>query len=103
MLSSPPLSGDFFASCIITGYFREKFRLFPDSGPTLRVPLLVWVDDKPDNNTYEVVQARQMGIFVIELSSIAAAQAWVKANSGKSIIYNKLSSQQLMYDARFPA
>lgn len=51
-------------------------------GQQLRTPLLVWIDDNPDNNAYEVGQAKMAGIMVIELASTAIAKAWVEANSG---------------------
>jgi hypothetical protein len=50
----------------------------------LRTPLLVWIDDRPDNNAYEVAQARGMGIYVVEMTSTAMAKAWVDANLCKS-------------------
>ena len=49
-------------------------------GHKLRTPLLVWIDDRPDNNVYEVTQARGMGIYVVEMTSTAMAKAWVDAN-----------------------
>jgi len=49
-------------------------------GHELRTPLLVWIDDRPENNTYEVAQARGVGIYVIEMTSTAMAKAWVDAN-----------------------
>ena len=49
-------------------------------GHELRTPLLVWIDDRPENNEYEVAQARGMGIYVIEMTSTAMAKAWVDAN-----------------------
>ncbi|KDR81171.1 hypothetical protein GALMADRAFT_222682 [Galerina marginata CBS 339.88] len=51
-------------------------------GHSLRAPLLVWVDDRPENNAYEVAQAREAGIYVVELSSTAVAKAWIEANTG---------------------
>ena len=52
-------------------------------GHKLRTPLLVWIDDRPENNAYEVAQARRIGIYVIEMTSTAMAKAWVDANLGK--------------------
>lgn len=57
-------------------------------GQGLRVPLLVWIDDRPGNNSYEVSQARLLGIMVIELSSTAIAKAWVEANSGMLFLHD---------------
>ncbi|KAJ3513806.1 hypothetical protein NLJ89_g2744 [Agrocybe chaxingu] len=47
----------------------------------LRTPLLIWIDDEPENVEYEVEEARSKGIQVIELSSTAVAKAWVEANA----------------------
>jgi hypothetical protein len=49
-------------------------------GHELRTPLLVWIDDIPDNIAFEVAQARALGIYVIEMTSTAVAKAWVDAN-----------------------
>ena len=56
-------------------------------GHELRTPLLVWIDDRPRNNAYEVAQARGMGIYVIEMTSTAMAKAWVDANLCKFIFF----------------
>lgn len=53
---------------------------------TLKTPLLVWIDDQPENIDYEVAKAQAMGIFVVQLPSTSVAKAWVKANAGQSII-----------------
>ncbi|EJU03293.1 hypothetical protein DACRYDRAFT_99588 [Dacryopinax primogenitus] len=44
------------------------------------MPLIVWVDDNPQNNTLEVRFARSLGITVVELTSTALAKAWFEAN-----------------------
>lgn len=62
----------------IPSFFQEA----PQS--QLRVPLLVWVDDRPENNAYEIWRAREMGIQVIELPSTAAAKVWVDENAGEN-------------------
>jgi len=54
-------------------------------GRELRTPLLVWVDDRPDNIAYEVAKAREMGIYVIEMASTVIAKAWVDANLCKFV------------------
>jgi len=54
-------------------------------GHELRTPLLVWIDDGPENIAYEVAEARRMGIYVIEMTSTAMAKAWVDANLCKFI------------------
>jgi hypothetical protein len=48
----------------------------------LQPPLIVWVDDCPENNTIEVSFARTKGITVLELTSTALAKAWIEANHG---------------------
>lgn len=48
----------------------------------LRTPLLVWIDDCPENIAYEVGKAEKLGIMVIQLSSTAIAKAWVEENLG---------------------
>ena len=67
-------------------------------GHELRTPLLVWIDDRPDNNAYEVAQARKMGIYVIEMTSTAMAKAWVDANLCKFIFpfYSPLTLNQIV-------
>ncbi|KAF8159153.1 hypothetical protein B0H34DRAFT_391779 [Crassisporium funariophilum] len=47
----------------------------------LKTPVLVWIDDNPSNNQYEVAYATQMGVSVIQLTSTAVAKAWVQANT----------------------
>ena len=49
-------------------------------GHAPRTPLLVWIDDNPENNAYEVAQARGMDIYVIEMTSTATAKSWVDTN-----------------------
>ncbi|THH13135.1 hypothetical protein EW146_g7054 [Bondarzewia mesenterica] len=43
-------------------------------------PLIVWIDDVPDNNEYLIDSARALGIIVIKLTSTAAAKVWINAN-----------------------
>jgi hypothetical protein len=49
-------------------------------GEALLTPLLVWIDDNPQNNVNEVAHAHSKGIQVIELPSTSVAKAWVEAN-----------------------
>jgi len=58
----------------------DKSLIQVSPGHELRTPLLVWIDDRPDNNAYEVAQARALGIYVIEMASTAIAKVWVDAN-----------------------
>ena len=51
-----------------------------EPGHELRTPLLVWIDDRLNNNAYEVARARGMGIYAIEMTSTAMAKARVDAN-----------------------
>jgi len=67
---------------------QKPLAIDPSSTPgaqPLQTPLLVWIDDRPENNVYEVAQARSMGVFVIELLSTSVAKAWVEANSGEAL------------------
>jgi hypothetical protein len=53
----------------------------PQGQSQLRVPLLVWVDDQPENNLYLVRKARARGVQVIQLPSTATAKFWVDENA----------------------
>jgi hypothetical protein len=44
-------------------------------------PLLLWIDDFPDNNEHMAAFAREIGIHVIQHSSTAAAKAWLLKNA----------------------
>ncbi|TFY82147.1 hypothetical protein EWM64_g1863 [Hericium alpestre] len=55
---------------------------FQDIDPSTIKPLLVWVDDAPENNTFAIGPARERGITVIVLTSTATAKVWVEANEG---------------------
>jgi len=63
--------------------------LSPGGSPTVpktpQVPLLVWVDDIPANNTGLVLYARQLGIQVVQLLSTAEAKTWIEENSGNKV------------------
>ncbi|TFY61481.1 hypothetical protein EVG20_g7040 [Dentipellis fragilis] len=43
-------------------------------------PVLVWIDDRPENNVEFVAEAERLGITVIILTSTAAAKVWIEAN-----------------------
>ncbi|KAF9556479.1 hypothetical protein CPC08DRAFT_752477 [Agrocybe pediades] len=47
----------------------------------LTVPLLVWIDDEPENHEYNVAFARELGIQVVQLTSTAVAKAWIEDNA----------------------
>ncbi|KAG6873994.1 hypothetical protein C0995_007950 [Termitomyces sp. Mi166 len=47
-----------------------------------RLPLLVWVDDRPENNIEEVRFAREANVYVLEFSSTALLKAWMEENEG---------------------
>ncbi|OBZ70032.1 hypothetical protein A0H81_09903 [Grifola frondosa] len=53
---------------------------FESVDPSTVRPLLVWIDDYPENNTREVDYARDLGITVISIRSTAAAKVWIEAN-----------------------
>ncbi|KAF4610677.1 hypothetical protein D9613_007312 [Agrocybe pediades] len=52
----------------------------PNAMREWRIPLLIWIDDCPENNEWEVDTARGMGIQVIQLTSTALAKAWIEDN-----------------------
>ncbi|KAG6835393.1 hypothetical protein H0H93_001918 [Arthromyces matolae] len=65
----------------------EDFESFEASSPLheplatdARLPLLIWVDDKPENNVAEVQFAKQAGVRVIEFASTALLKAWIEQN-----------------------
>jgi hypothetical protein len=51
--------------------------------PTLPIPLLVWVDDQPENVEFEVQYAKDLGIHVLQLTSTGEAKLWIDQNLGK--------------------
>jgi len=63
-------------------------------GHDLRTPLLVWIDDRPENNAYASAQARRMGVHVTKITSTAMAKAWIDANLCK---YTFSSNSPLQY------
>lgn len=48
--------------------------------------LLVWIDDRPDNNKNYVAYAQKLGITVLELNSTAEAKIWVDKNMGPNFL-----------------
>ena len=54
-------------------------------------PTLVWVDDKMENNTFEVRIATSLEIRVIQLPSTAVAKLWIEQNESKSSLHMSLS------------
>jgi hypothetical protein len=52
--------------------------------PYLETPLLVWVDDRPDNNFGFVHHPRNKHINFIEITSTAEAKVWIDENLGIS-------------------
>ncbi|KAG6918506.1 hypothetical protein DXG01_013866 [Tephrocybe rancida] len=64
----------------------EKFQSF-DSTPSVhehsndpRLPLLLWVDDKPENNKEEVQYATSKGVNIHQFPSTALLKAWMEDN-----------------------
>jgi len=49
----------------------------------IMLPLIVWIDDNPINNTMEVAYAHELGINVIQITSTALAKAWIEEHSGQ--------------------
>jgi hypothetical protein len=60
--------------------YLPSYSMATQSDPQL--PLLVWVDDLPTNNTNEVSLALSVGVKVIQHTSTAAAIAWIEENQG---------------------
>ncbi|GLB33331.1 hypothetical protein LshimejAT787_0102150 [Lyophyllum shimeji] len=64
----------------------EKFKQFDSTPPAIetradsRLPMLVWVDDKPSNNVSEVEFARGKGVNVLEFTSTALVKVWMEEN-----------------------
>jgi hypothetical protein len=48
----------------------------------LQTPLLVWVDDNPQNNKRHIKYADQEGLPVLEMESTAEAKIWIDENLG---------------------
>jgi hypothetical protein len=67
---------------LIPGTLSEP-RLVEGQADEIKLPLLVWIDDNPINNTIEVSYAHKMGINVIQLLSTALAKAWIEEHSGQ--------------------
>ncbi|KAG6890770.1 hypothetical protein C0992_012743 [Termitomyces sp. T32_za158] len=44
------------------------------------LPLLIWVDDRPENNFEEVQFARKLGVCVLEFPSTALLKDWMEEN-----------------------
>ncbi|KAG6853711.1 hypothetical protein C0991_002127 [Blastosporella zonata] len=64
----------------------QKFRSFA-STPSIhtrnsdpRLPLLIWVDDQPDNNREEVRFAESRGVHVLQFISTALLKVWIEDN-----------------------
>ncbi|KAG6826507.1 hypothetical protein H0H92_015562 [Tricholoma furcatifolium] len=68
----------------------EKFQIFestvsiPKPWKTdPRLPLLVWIDDQPDNNVEHVRFAEELGVHVVQFPSTALVKAWIEDNEGR--------------------
>ncbi|KAF9551401.1 hypothetical protein CPC08DRAFT_715088 [Agrocybe pediades] len=59
---------------------RLESSISSETKPEWRIPLLIWIDDCPNNNKYEAAVATQMGVQVIQLKSTALAKAWIEDN-----------------------
>jgi hypothetical protein len=55
---------------------------------SLNKHLLVWIDDRPDNNTHLIKYAEQLSVAVLQLQSTAEAKVWIDENLGKLYHYN---------------
>ena len=50
--------------------------------PSVNLPLLVWIDDNPDNNAFHIEMAKDLGIDVVTLLSTGEAKIWIDMHSG---------------------
>jgi len=67
-------------------------------------PTLVWVDDKMENNKYEVKIAASLEIRVIQLPSTAVAKLWIEQNEAElRILENQRLVQYITDNARWEA
>ncbi|KAF5374469.1 hypothetical protein D9615_009029 [Tricholomella constricta] len=59
------------------------FELTPAIGTSSRrrMPLLLWIDDHPENNKHERIYARTLGINTIQFASTTAAQSFIKRST----------------------
>jgi hypothetical protein len=60
----------------------SESRFVENKTTEIKLPLLVWIDDNPINNTSEVSYALELGINVIQVTSTALAKAWIEEHSG---------------------
>lgn len=51
---------------------------------SLTLPLLVWIDDNPDNNAFQIQTATNLGIEVITLFSTGEAKIWIDMHFGNN-------------------
>ena len=64
--------------------------------PRSWLPLIVWVDDRPENNQSYVLAARKAGLKVVEFTSTAEAKVWIDENLGASLRLNGSDSRFLV-------
>ena len=78
-----------------TGSFIGKMASY---SPHFWLPLIVWVDDNPDNNTAYVKWALEAGIKIFQFKSTAEAKEWIDENLGTSscryVSYSRLLDDQ---------
>ncbi|RDB27644.1 hypothetical protein Hypma_003168 [Hypsizygus marmoreus] len=71
--------------CIREGTARSDYTFFKSKQDTVadmpRLPLLLWIDDTPSNNGYQVSNAVELGINVVQLTSTALAKDWIESNA----------------------
>jgi hypothetical protein len=46
--------------------------------PNVSLPLLLWIDDVPENNEFMIEYAKEYGVTVITLETTAAAKQWIR-------------------------
>jgi hypothetical protein len=54
----------------------------PRKDGSFPIPLLLWIDDEPENVIHSMRYAESLGVYVISITSTASAKNWIDTNSG---------------------
>ncbi|KAG5650689.1 hypothetical protein H0H81_011363 [Sphagnurus paluster] len=68
-----------------------------------KLPLLIWVDDKPENNIQEVAFAKSNGVNVLEFGSTALAKIWMEENEDDLKSYSARDTAEFLRQNDTPA
>ncbi len=68
----------------IAEYLSQATTNIPGNNSELPTPLLMWVDDSPNNVSGYVDSARDMGIHVLQFTSTGEAKFWIDQRVTKS-------------------